>query len=216
MYKSFALIFSFLVLTACGKSGGGSSGAGTAGNQASSVGLEEISAESPVPSAAHTFDINFDLSGFNGTQTDKIEEAARLIKEVVASEEFKTRVLNHKYKGKKRFVDNGGLTNAQIYQKLLEGSEKLNPGKNNSMDLKLKVYTESNSVLGYTMPSTLNIWMNTKYLNKNPSNMVAQNMMHEWLHKLGFKHDSKRTPSRPYSVPYGIGYIIADMAAKLS
>ena len=33
--------------------------------------------------------------------------------------------------------------------------------------------------------------MNTKFMNSYTSNQVARNMMHEWLHKLGFKHAIK-------------------------
>jgi hypothetical protein len=40
-------------------------------------------------------------------------------------------------------------------------------------------------------------------------------MMHEWLHKLGFGHSYYYSTSRNYSVPYGIGKIMMDLAAKI-
>jgi hypothetical protein len=214
MVKTFSLLFTFLFFVSCGKSGGGSSSAGASQGEVS-LAAEELTKSSAVPNEALTFDINLDMSKFSRDQEDKVLAAAELIKKVVASEEFKSRILNHKYKGKKTFVDNGGLTNAQIYQKILEGSEMLNPGKNNSMDLELEAYRENNITVGYTYPSVIRVWMNTKFLNANTPALVTTNMMHEWLHKLGFKHDVKNTPSRKYSVPYAIGYLVRDLAKKM-
>jgi hypothetical protein len=35
--------------------------------------------------------------------------------------------------------------------------------------------------------------------------------MHEWMHKLGFNHDTKWSASREYSVPYAIGNIFEEI-----
>jgi hypothetical protein len=138
-----------------------------------------------------------------------------LIRRTVASEEFKNAILNHRVNGKKRFVDNAGLSNAEIYKKIIEGSEKLNPGKDNEMDLELEVYRESTNTVGYTYPSISRIFMNAKYLNQNKPHEVTTNMTHEWLHKMGFKHAQQKTPTRKYSVPYAVGYIMQRLAKKL-
>jgi hypothetical protein len=210
MTRTFSFLFLFLFLASCGKGGSG----GSAGS-ANLTDAELASGSAPV--AAQTFDINAEMSGFDRDQEEKIYEAFDKIKRVIASDEFKRRVLGHTYKGKKQYVDNGGHTNAQVYKAILEGAEKLTPRKNNAMDLKLETYTESNIVIGYTMPSIRTIYMNTKYLNRSgfQSNQVAMNLTHEWLHKLGFKHAQKNSSSRPHSVPYAVGYIMRDLAAKL-
>lgn len=157
------------------------------------------------------------MSGFERDEEEKIHQAIDLIKRVVASEEFKNKILNKKYKGKKQFVDNQGLTNAQIYKRILEGSEMLTPGNNNTMDLDLRAYHESNNVIGYTKPSLIEIFCNTKYFDSSSFkvNEVAMNLTHEWLHKLGFKHSQKKNAARPHSVPYGVGYIMRSLAAKM-
>jgi hypothetical protein len=54
--------------------------------------------------------------------------------------------------------------------------------------------------------------MNRKYFNKFRPYQVADNMMHEWLHKIGFSHAVKSTPERPYSVPYAVSYIVKGIA----
>lgn len=211
MTKTLSFLFFLLVFVACGKSGGGS-GSGSKGDSVSS---NEVSVGAPVPSAALNFDVNLKLDNFNAEQEDKILIAADLIKKVVGSEEFKDAILNHTYNGKKTFVDNGGKTNAQIYAAIIEGSETLRPGTDNKMDLDLEVFTRADDTVGYTFPNAIKVWMNSKFLNKNSAANVTTNMMHEWLHKLGFKHSSERTAARPYSVPYAVGYLVARLAQKL-
>lgn len=220
IHKLFALMLMLSLVVSCGKSGGGSGGsdneeATTASAEATTDASEDGSDE-VVDNDAITFDTNIKMYKFTSSGKDKILKAAELIKEVVASPEFKKKVLNHKYNGKKTFVDNGGLSNAQIYQKILDGSEKLTPGKDNTMDLELELYTDNGSnTVGYTYPSTIRVWMNSKYFNKNTPALVTTNMMHEWLHKLGFKHAVSATASRKYSVPYAVGYIMRDLAKQI-
>ena len=40
---------------------------------------------------------------------------------------------------------------------------------------------------------------------------AAGNLFHEWLHKLGYTHSSSSTPTRPYSVPYAVGYMMGNI-----
>jgi hypothetical protein len=167
-----------------------------------------------VPKLATTFTTNIDTFNTSSSQERKIRTAEEKIRDVIASEEFRTRVLNHSYNGKKTFVDNRGLTNLQIYYIILNGAEKLLPSKDNEMDLKIKTYYSNNSTVGYTYSNSSFIYMNTKFLNSYTSNQVSRNMIHEWLHKLGFGHASYYTYSRNFSVPYGIGKIMEDLAAK--
>lgn len=167
-----------------------------------------------VPTLAMTFDTNVTPSGTTSSQEAKIQAAERKIRDVIGSEEFRTAVLNHTYNGKKTFIDNGGLTNGQIYQKILEAAEKLQPSRNNTMDMGVKLYYENSATVGYTMTNSKMINMNTKYFNKYTSSGVSHNMMHEWLHKLGFKHAVSYSTSRNYSVPYAIGNLMGKLAVK--
>lgn len=207
-FKTLSFLTAFLFFVSCGKGGGSNGGGGDA------VSLEEIQSGGPVPQAALNFNVNMRTQNFNGSQQDKVSIASDLIRKVVASEEFKDAVLNHTYNGKKTFVDNGGLTNAQIYKKIIEGSETLTPGIDNEMDLEAEAYRENTMTVGYTYPSVIKIWMNTKFLNANKPYKVTTNMMHEWLHKLGFQHSASKTANRSKSVPYAVGYIVAGLAKK--
>lgn len=212
MVKSYLFLFLSLTLISCGKSGGsGSSDSQITGADSASI---ETSSMSPVPTTALTWDANVKFTNFTRTQENKVLDAVDLIKKVIASRTFKSRILNHTYKGKKTFINNRGLSNSQIYKKILESSEKLNPGKNYTMDITLATYQTDANVIGYTLPNVNKVWMNTRYLNAFTPVQVSANLVHEWLHKLGFGHDYESTPSRPYSVPYAVGYIIRSLAAK--
>jgi len=167
-----------------------------------------------VPNEALTFNINAKLFEFERSDEEKVEKAFEIIKKVVATEEFRNRVLNFTYQGKKQFVDNGGKTNAQIYQMLLDGREELKPEVDNEMDLELELYYSWRSTVGYTYPDVLRIYMNTKFFDPYTPAEVAGNVFHEWIHKLGFDHASSYSVSRDSSVPYAIGYIIEELGKK--
>ncbi len=163
-----------------------------------------------------SFNVRTNLLGFSEAEQRKIHQASGLIKRIVGSEEFRDAILNHTWRGKKAFSDSQGLSNEEIYKKIIEGSElQTGHGPNFTMDLEIELYTDMNSfTIGYTYPSIMRIYMNKKYLSKFAAHQVADNMMHEWLHKLGFNHSVKKNPERKYSVPYAIGYIVEDLARK--
>lgn len=167
-----------------------------------------------VPTIAHTFETNVTTYNMTRAQEAKVSEAERKIKAVLASEAFRSAILNHTFNGKKQFNNNKGLTNAQIYQKILEGSEIKYTSKNNQMDMGIKLYYEDSTTVGYTNKSITFINCNTKFFNKYTASQVAHNMMHEWMHKIGFEHDVNYSKSRDYSVPYAIGTIINKLAPK--
>jgi hypothetical protein len=164
------------------------------------------------------FDVRTNLIGFSAKEEKKVHAASRLIRNIVRSAEFRENILNHSWKGKKQFADNDGLSNEEIYQKILQGSEKqIDLGPNNTMDLEIELYADYDSItIGYTYPTIVRIYMNRKYFNKFRPFQVADNMMHEWLHKIGFGHSVKETPERPYSIPYAVGYIVKKIARRMN
>lgn len=169
-----------------------------------------------IPTAALTFDTSVEIVNASETQTAKLRAAEQLIKDVVGSEEFRSAVLNHTYNGEKKFHDNEGLSNLEIYNRILEGAEELNLIKNNIMDLEVQLYYNGwTSTVGYTTPSSTRIYMNTKFFNYYTPAEVSGNMIHEWLHKVGFSHASSYSTSRDFSVPYGIGSIMERLAKNL-
>lgn len=218
------LMLSFLSVS-CNKSGGGSddssdstqkapiTGDNDTGGDGDNTGDNTGSLPPPnVPAKALSFSTNVELLNFDSAQAEKYEKATELVKLVVGTEEFRNRVLAYTYNGAKRYANNKGLTNSEIYQTILDAAETLQPAKNNRMDIEVELYYANNTVVGYTNSSTTQIWVNTKYFNQYKANSVAGNLFHEWLHKLGYGHDSASTTARPHSVPYAIGYIMSDIA----
>lgn len=209
--KTFTMLFVFLALLSCGKSGSSKSKTSSTQKKQEAV-KEEIDT---VPALALSFQVHPKMVNFSEAQKEKIMTASDLIERVVASEEFRKAILNYTYNGKKRFHQNRGMSNEKIYQHILEASEKmLKKGKNNVMDIELQLYSEETTTIGYTYPNVVRIYMNTKYFEKFTPVQVSDNMVHEWLHKIGFDHDVKYSPSRDHSVPYAIGYIVKRLAKK--
>lgn len=168
-----------------------------------------------IPREAYLFDINAELFKFTKADEEKVRKAFEIIKKVVATKEFKDRVVNFTYKGEKQFHQNDKYSNEEIYQMVLDGKEKLIPVIDNRMNLELEIYTNNwTSTVGYTYPDTLRIYLNTKYFRSYTPAEVAGNLFHEWIHKVGFGHDSKNTPGRDSSVPYALGYIMRDLGKK--
>lgn len=179
---------------------------------------EEDSPQAPgevvdVPDEAFRFDAQASLTNFKPKDEEKVRRAIEIIREVIKSVEFKEKVLNFEYAGKKSFVDTK-LTNQEVYQSLLKASEDLRPEVDHEMDLELELYYSRKNVVGYTYPNVLRIWMNRKYFDVYTPAQVAGNIFHEWTHKLGFEHDYRYTVSRDASVPYAIGYLIRDLGKK--
>lgn len=193
-----------------GGSTGGTTGSSTGGTSGGTTG-SSTGGSSGLPNEAFTFDTNVTFVNTTAAQETKFQKALEIIKQVVATEEFRSKILNFTYGGKKTFVDNGGFTNAQIYQKILAGAETLQNTADNEMDLEVETYYASNSTVGYTYANSKRIWVNTKFFNGYDAAGVAHNLFHEWLHKLGFGHSSSYNTARNSSVPYAIGNMVGDI-----
>lgn len=168
-----------------------------------------------VPNEAFTFDFKIKTIQMPRTYEERLARAVELLREVFASPEFRERILNHRFLGRRGFSLNKGYNNEEIYRLILSGTERLHPIRNNTMDLEVELYTDFESkVLGFTLPRSRRIWMNRKYFLKFSSAEIAANLTHEWLHQLGFAHARERTEERKYSVPYAVGYIVKELAQE--
>ncbi|HXH73933.1 MAG TPA: hypothetical protein VNJ08_03145 [Bacteriovoracaceae bacterium] len=154
------------------------------------------------------------LTGFAGTDLKKMQDAFAVLEQVVNSAEFKNKVINFKNtKGERKFASNNGLSNEEIFEQFMEGRETLQTNTPGEMNFFLKLYNNRWSrVVGWTTPDTNQININRKFFRNYKANEVAGNLAHEWTHKLGFGHASAAEHD---SVPYAVGYIVEEMAAKL-
>lgn len=175
---------------------------------------ENSESEDVNESGAELFDASLVFTNFNQEDEDKVYSAISLIKKIIRTREFKDRVLNFIFNGKKQFNDNNGLTNQQIYDLILSGREELVPEIDHEMDLDLELYYSWKSTVGYTTPDRMRIYLNTKYFNTFTPLKLAGNLFHEWTHKLGFNHSSTYSVERDSSVPYALGYMIEELGKK--
>ena len=207
MKKMYLILFLILFSVSCEKSDDSNSPSLNHIDQSITDG-SVLDPATGLPIGALTFDTHIQFFNFDSEEQEKMERAIEIIKLVIATEEFRTKILNHTYNGKKTFVDNGGYSNAQIYQKILEGAETLQPTRDNTLNAEVELYYAATNIVGYTYPSTKRIWVNSKYFNSYTPAGVAHNLFHEWMHKLGFNHASSWSESRDYSVPYAVGNLV--------
>lgn len=216
MTNFFSVLFLFLALVSCQKSHETQKQTTTGFKDLNKKkSSKEIQAQEDIPKEAKHWDADVYLVNFTEEQETKVQKAVTLIKKVISSQEFKERVLNYSYDGKTGFYGNEGMSNEKVYQIILEGAERIgNTSKNNIMDVELELYNQTTNTIGYTYPNTVRIWMNMKYFTKYTPVKVADNLMHEWMHKLGFTHATAWSESRDHSVPYAIGYLVEELALK--
>jgi hypothetical protein len=155
------------------------------------------------------FKTRIKMVNFSPKNKKKVHKAAGLIQRVVMSQDFKEAILDA------RFTDTMGLSNLEIYEKIMRGSEKLSPKEDYEMDVVLETFYADAVTVGYTMTGSQKVFMNRKFLHRFTPAEVTSNIMHEWLHKLGFSHEVEDSPARRDSVPYSVGYIVRNLARKL-
>lgn len=145
----------------------------------------------------------------------RTDSALRRAAEVMNGGRFRERVLNFEHDGIPAFVDNNGLSNQEILEAIYRAEEVGYAGETGVGEIHHDVidiaFCTWRSAIGFTSPGTE--WITTyrcKY-NRLSDASLAGHLVHEWLHKLGFGHDFRRTPTRPYSVPYAIGSIVEEL-----
>jgi hypothetical protein len=182
----------------------------------------------PAAHAAPGLPISLDaLNGFSDASEAKVRQAAQALGSVLGSDEFRNAVLSFAYDGKAQFANNDladaqgntvatGLSNEQVYDTLLASRETYLGNTDSEVHLDLTLYTppfyKKWGVVGYGYPGQPQIFMNWFWFDAFSVAQVAGNLAHEWTHKLGFDHDYKATARRPYSVPYGVGCIVEQLA----
>jgi hypothetical protein len=150
----------------------------------------------------------------------KMERGFEILKKVMNSKRFQQLVYGFVFNGERTFHENNGMSNEEIYQYLMTGGEVLKPEHDHTMDFDLSLYRSWNpfsKVKGYTLPDTMRIWIHKKFFRRKSWTAVdvAANLAHEWVHKMGFSHSYNYNPDRPFSVPYAIGGIVAQVAEEM-
>lgn len=176
--------------------------------------------------------VRLQTTNFSEKDHIKLQDAINHMAIALSSNDFKEFVLDFSYKVKvckgtrpcrtcktvtrygmsyNDLDEKENLTQHQIYEAIMSGGERLIPEKDKEADIFLvldKRYKKG--VLGYTYPSTVKQWIYKSFFMDATYKEVSQNLTHEWIHKIGFGHPSKKTSKRKYSVPYACGYFVRD------
>jgi hypothetical protein len=163
------------------------------------------------------------LKDFTIAQEDVfLNDVIPLLEKVANSGLFKRLVLDYdqymegfkKPYSSKFFPDH---SNKEIYNLFMSGADKFNPEPDNDMDLFLTSYYSRKNVVGYTYPSTFKTWVNRKFFvrrlkSKNGHAKIIGNIIHEYMHNLGFSHNKRWNSTRKHTVPYAYGRIAEEVA----
>lgn len=113
------------------------------------------------------------------------------------------------------FKNPNGLTDQEVYEKLMLGAEVLNNENDREADIYLKIDRRNKrGVIGYTYGNTSWQWIYQNWFKSYTPEEIAGNLAHEWCHKMGFTHAFKNNPTRHHTVPYAVGYFVRDYGER--
>lgn len=151
------------------------------------------------------------MNNFTEDERIKLLRAVKLLLAVVNSTKFKEMILQAKFT--ENTVNGKSYTNQEIYNYIMSGIDQLNPQKDFDIDIDITLYTPKwrrSKVCGYTNPNTRRTWINKYFLANADFAEVADNIIHEYCHKLGFDHHKVWDTS----VPYQVGGIVQNLAKE--
>lgn len=162
-------------------------------------------------------------------QKQRFEKALEIMEAVMNSAEFKEKVIgyvnsNGDRKYNKNYLWNESqnlLSNEDIYEIIMNGNEKMRPGTEGEMNFNSwvkkcrgieRLGTWCRDVIGSTNPrSSAMIRLNWKFYSYFETHQMVSNMVHEWIHLLGFLHGNSNIREE---VPYVVGAIAGEVAKK--
>jgi len=167
-----------------------------------------------------------------GKQFTKLDLAIEMIENIVNSEEFKQKVIGYTRPNRgtasaedyvreyqKNYLwNNSGenLSNEDVYNIIMNGNEKMRPDTLGEMNINVKKYKSpwwnisGRNVVGYTSPSSSKwIKVNWRFYDNYEVHQMVGNIVHEWIHLLGFLHGKENMREE---VPYVVGKIASEIA----
>lgn len=109
------------------------------------------------------------------------------------------------------FLYKEGLSFNEFKRKLLSGADKFNKLDDGDIDVHVTMYYSRKRVVGFTYPSTWRSWANRNIYRNYDISDIAGNILHEYLHNLGYGHP--RANRR--SLVYQMGYLVRDHIAEV-
>ena len=149
--------------------------------------------------------------GFSERELKKLSQATCVLQKIVSSPRFKEEILSREYKYT-------NLTPLQIWETIEKGIEIGTTEADNEIDIDITIYNSGwfgRRTVGYTYGYTLKTWINRRFFSIFSDESIAGNLLHEWLHNLGFGHPFKSTSDRHLSVPYQMNSIVKKLYKEI-
>jgi hypothetical protein len=160
-------------------------------------------------------------NGYVDENLTKLKSALLIIERVINSDLFKQKVSEYPFYYRKKLF--GGYidkpySNEEVLSIIENAIEYPGSINKNGIDLYLHLIDGSNgSVIGYGIRGTKEIYTYKKMFQVMEIKEIANHIVHEWLHKLGFTHAEYTTyfGKRDKSVPYAVGNFIENLAETI-
>lgn len=169
---------------------------------------------------------------FEGPQKERFEQAMAMMEEVMNLEEFKNKVIGYvNSRGDRSYSksylwknSSRRLSNEEVYQVIMAGDEKMRPDTLGEMNFnswvkacsgweQVRNFIWCSQVVGSTDPMrSYLITLNWKFYKDFETHDMVANMVHEWVHLLGFLHGESNLEEE---VPYVVGDIAGEVAKDI-
>lgn len=149
-----------------------------------------------------------DWGNLSSSNIERLRRVIHRLELVINSKQFEEMVLSHKVDGDLFFYENRNLSNYQIYNMVMLGQETIG----NDIDLEWDISFHSSyllmnpSTIAYVTNLSNTINYNAAFMDQDDS-QHAKVICHEYIHLMGFNHDSYPMIEHIYTAPYAIGDI---------
>lgn len=133
------------------------------------------------------------VTGYTPTERQKLDQAMKLMVNVLNSKEFRDGVMGATFNGRPGFASDTRAP-AEIYKTIREGKENYTDAADGEVDLNLNLENFSwfqRHTVGYTTPSSDSITTNRRFFSGFDAAEVAGHFAHEWLHESASSTTSK-------------------------
>lgn len=135
-----------------------------------------------------------DLKNFSESEVLKIKTALINGSEVLNSGIFEASMLDAK------FTENKGMSSKEILELIRLGKDGKDKTSDGDIDIHLTGYCKRSRTIGYTYLNHYRTWLNKYHLAKMSPDRIFGHILHEYCHRLGFRHEYEKSTSVPYLV----------------
>jgi len=152
---------------------------------------------------------------YSASILNKITKSAELFETIVNSAEFKDMIVNMPDKWRigesSKYKNKSGL---ELYNHILSGKEERDTEIDYEADIIVDEYRGKawSKVVGFMSPGKPTIHINNRFYYSYGLERIVSNLLHEWLHTMGFRH---YTSDPNTSFAYYANYIVKTLYPKL-